>query len=329
MLLAAALAWSQVAVPALSARVIDLTGTLSEAVVGHIESEARRSRGEKGQPGRGPHRPDHTAGGDRAVGIRVADRWHLGRKNVDDGAILIVAKNDRRVRIEVGYGLEGALPDAIANRIIDEIITPRFKQGDFDGGVQAGVDRIIGVINGEPLPEPDRKWERGRGLGHLLPLLLVAVFVVSGVLRALFGRLFGSITTGGIAGALAYLMSHLLAGRPRRGACSHSCSRCCCGSTRGWSAGGGWGALAAWAAAGRRRRIWRRWLQRAVAAASGAAAPRGGGDAARAPAAARAGHALAHAHAVSAQRAWMPSSAPSQRPSARTGDRFASRSRRR
>jgi uncharacterized protein len=130
-------------------------------------------------------------------------QWKLGRKGVDDGAILLVAKNDRRVRIEVGYGLEGALPDAIANRIIDETVTPRFKQGDFDGGVEAGIDQMISVVNGEPLPEPDRKWEHMAVWAIFLPLLLVVVFVASGVLRAMFGRLFGSLATGGLAGGIA------------------------------------------------------------------------------------------------------------------------------
>ncbi len=143
-------------------------------------------------------------------GIRVAEAWKLGRKGVDDGAILLVAKNDRRVRIEVGQGLEGALPDAIANRIIAETITPHFKLGDYDGGVEAGVDQMISVVNGEPLPEPDKKWERHSGLGNMLPLLLVVVFVASGVLRAMFGRLFGSVATGGLTGGIVWLLSHVI-----------------------------------------------------------------------------------------------------------------------
>ena len=101
-------------------------------------------------------------------GIRVADQWKLGRKGVDDGAILLVAKDDRRVRIEVGYGLEGALPDAIANRIVDETIAPHFKLGDYDGGIEAGVEQMIAVVNGEPLPEPDRRWEHHVGLHNVL-----------------------------------------------------------------------------------------------------------------------------------------------------------------
>ena len=110
----------------------------------------------------------------------------------------------------MGYGLEGALPDATANRIIDEEITPRFKQGDFDGGVQAGVDRMLSVIGGEPLPPPDHKWQGGRSLTHLLPLLLVGVFVVSGVLRSILGPLGGSIATGGVVGVLTFLLSQIL-----------------------------------------------------------------------------------------------------------------------
>ena len=87
--------------------------------------------------------------------IRVAEAWKIGRKKIDDGALLVVAKNDHKLRIEVGYGLEGALTDVTAKRIIDEIITPKFRSGDFAGGISAGVDRIIRVIDGEPLPAPE------------------------------------------------------------------------------------------------------------------------------------------------------------------------------
>ena len=87
--------------------------------------------------------------------IRVAEAWKIGRKKVDDGAILVIAKDDHKLRIEVGYGLEGALTDVTAQRIIDEVITPKFKSGDFSGGISDGIDRIIGVVNGEPLPAPN------------------------------------------------------------------------------------------------------------------------------------------------------------------------------
>ena len=116
--------------------------------------------------------------------IRVAEAWKIGRKKIDDGALLVIAKNDHKLRIEVGYGLEGALTDVTARRIIDEIITPKFRSGDFAGGISAGVDRIIGVIDGEPLPAPapeasqrpgfrrlDRLFQSAQSVHHLRRLL--------------------------------------------------------------------------------------------------------------------------------------------------------------
>jgi uncharacterized protein len=190
--------------------VTDLTGTLSGGAVARIEAKLAALEAKKGSQLAVLIVPTTQPEEIEQFGIRVGDAWKLGRKGVSDGAILIVAKNDRRVRIEVGQGLEGALPDAIANRIIDETIAPHFKLGDYDGGVEAGIDKMISVVNGEPLPEPDRKWERHGGLGNMLPLLLVGVFVASGVLRGIFGRLFGSIATGGLAGGIVWLLSHVL-----------------------------------------------------------------------------------------------------------------------
>lgn len=208
--LLAASTFSQVPVPALAGHVIDQTGTLTPAVAAHIESELAALESQKGSQVAVLLVPTTQPEEIEQFGIRVATQWKLGRKGVDDGAILIVAKDDHHVRIEVGYGLEGPLPDATANRIIDEEITPRFKQGDFDGGIQAGVDRMLSVIGGEALPPPDHKWQGGRGLTHLLPLLLVGVFVVSGVLRGILGPLGGSIATGGIVGALTFLISQIM-----------------------------------------------------------------------------------------------------------------------
>jgi uncharacterized protein len=240
--LAALGARAQVPVPQLTARVTDLTGTLSGEAVTRIETKLAAFEGKKGTQIAVLIVPTTQPEEIEQFGIRVYDQWKLGRKGVDDGAILLVAKNDRRARLEVGRGLEGALPDAIANRIIADIITPRFKLGDYDGGVEAGVDRIISVVNGEPLPEPDKKWEGHRsGLGNALPLLLVVVFVASGVLRSLFGRLFGSVLTGGFAGGIAWLLSHFLAIGVGAGVLGFLFAMLL-GSSRGWSAGGGgWG----------------------------------------------------------------------------------------
>ncbi|HTM07548.1 MAG TPA: YgcG family protein [Verrucomicrobiae bacterium] len=116
-------------------------------------------------------------------GIKVAEKWKIGKKGFDNGAILIISQKDRRLRIEVGYGLEGVLPDAIANRIIEEQITPRFRDGDFPGGIEAGVDAIMKVTQGEPLPEAQRRKPSSNfsrfPFGLILPLLFLAFFILS------------------------------------------------------------------------------------------------------------------------------------------------------
>jgi uncharacterized protein len=242
--LGALLAHAQVPVPPLASRVTDLTGTLSGEAVNRIEAKLADFEAKKGSQISVLIVPTTQPEEIEAFGIRVADAWKLGRKGVDDGAILLIAKNDRRVRIEVGRGLEGALPDAIANRIIEETIAPHFKLGDYDGGVEAGVDRIVSVVDGEPLPEPDRKWEsHGSGLGNALPLLLVVVVVASGVLRSVLGRLLGSVATGGVAGMLAWFLSHVLPIGVGAGVLGFLFAMLL-GGSRGWTAGGGgWGGI--------------------------------------------------------------------------------------
>jgi uncharacterized protein len=242
LLFAALTAGAQVAVPQLTARVTDLTGTLSGEAVNRIEAKLAAFEAKKGSQIAVLIVPTTQPEEIEQYSIRVFDQWKLGRKTVDDGALLLVAKNDRRVRIEPGRGLEGALPDAIANRIITETITPHFKLGDFDGGVEAGVDRIVAVADGEPLPEPDKKWEgHGGGLGNALPLLFVVVFVAAGVLRSLLGRLFGSLATGGLAGVIAWAVSHILPLGLGAGVLGFLFAMLL-GSSRGWAAGGGgWG----------------------------------------------------------------------------------------
>jgi uncharacterized protein len=242
LVLAALTARAQVAVPPLTSRVIDLTGTLSGEAVNRIETKLAAFEATKGSQIAVLIVPTTQPEEIEQYSIRVADAWKLGRKGVDDGAILLVAKNDRRVRIEVGRGLEGVLPDAIANRVITETITPHFKVGDYDGGVEAGVDRIISVVEGEPLPEPDKKWEsRGNGLGNAWPLLLVVVIVASGVLRSLFGPMVGSLATGGLVGGIAWLLSHVVPIGVGAGVLGFLFAMFL-SSSRGWTAGGGgWG----------------------------------------------------------------------------------------
>jgi uncharacterized protein len=242
LLLIAAVAQADVAVPPLTARVTDLTGTLSGAAVTRIEAKLAGFEARKGAQIAVLMLPTTQPEEIEQYGIRVEDAWKLGRKGVDDAAYLIVAKDDRRVRIEVSYGLEGALSDAISNRIITEFITPRFKTGDYDGGVEAGVDQIIAVVNGETLPPPDRKWERrSSGWGTTLPFLLVVVVVAAGVLRSILGRFLGSVATGGLAGAIAWFATHLLPIGLGAGVVAFLFAMLTGSSSRGWSTGGGWG----------------------------------------------------------------------------------------
>ncbi|MBL3658630.1 YgcG family protein [Fulvivirga sp. 2943] len=145
-----------VQVPSLTGRVVDLTGTLKSYQINAISTDLEEFEKRKGSqivvlllPTTG----DETI---EQFGIKVAEKWKIGRSKVDDGVILIVAKNDRKVRIEVGYGLEGAIPDAYAKRIIEEIIKPQFRSGNFDLGISDAVDAIIGLVDGEPLPEPSK-----------------------------------------------------------------------------------------------------------------------------------------------------------------------------
>src|SRR6185369_8890070 len=156
-LFTAAFALADVAVPPLKARVTDLTGTLSAQQQATLEQTLAAFEQRKGSqiavllvPTTQPESVEEYA-------VRVEEKWKLGRKGVDDGALLLIAKNDRKLRIEVGYGLEGVLNDATAKRIIADEITPRFKQGDFNGGITAGVERMMKVIDGEPLPPPKER----------------------------------------------------------------------------------------------------------------------------------------------------------------------------
>jgi uncharacterized protein len=211
-LLLALPAWAQLAVPPLKGRVTDLTGTLKPEQVASLEQMLQSFEARKGSqiavlmvPTTQPETIEQYA-------LRVAEQWKIGRKNVDDGAILVVAKDDRAARIEVGYGLEGALNDATASRIGREVMAPRFREGDYFGGITAAVDRMIRVIDGEPLPEPARGAPQVEGGAlQMLPVLLILALVGGAILRRALGRFLGSIATGGAVGGLAWLLVGTLA----------------------------------------------------------------------------------------------------------------------
>jgi uncharacterized protein len=198
-----------VAVPPLSGRVVDQTGTLSTGDIASLTQKLKDLETRKGSQIAILIVPTTDGEAIAPFALRVAEAWKIGRKKIDDGALLVIAKNDRHLRIEVGYGLEGALTDATTRRIIDEVITPKFKSGDFAGGVSAGVDRMIRVIDGEKLPAPEPEHWQSPTLGNWIdpfnPFVLAFVFIFSGGLRAALGRLVGSIATGGFVGFLAWL----------------------------------------------------------------------------------------------------------------------------
>ncbi|WP_456842722.1 TPM domain-containing protein [Bradyrhizobium sp. USDA 4486] len=201
-------ALADVAIPQLTGRVVDQTGTLSSSDIATLSQKLRDFETRKGSQIAVLIVPTTQPETIEQFSIRVAEAWKIGRKKIDDGAILIVAKNDRHLRIEVGYGLEGALTDVTSRRIIDEIITPKFRTGDFGGGISDGVDRMIRVIDGEPLPVPSPSVNFGN-LDDLGPLFVVTLFAsigVGGFFRAMLGRLLGSLATGGIIAALSWFI---------------------------------------------------------------------------------------------------------------------------
>ena len=206
-LLAPCAATAQVAVPPLVGHVTDQTKTLTPQQLATLEQTLSAFEAQKGSqlavlivPTTAPEEIEQFA-------LRVAEQWKLGRKKVDDGAIVVVAKNDRALRIEVGYGLEGALSDITSKRIISETITPRFKQGDYFGGIEAGVGQIIQVVNGEPLPAPNSRAADGNAdVRQLLPFLLIVALAVGGVLRSVFGKVTGALMTGAAVSLVAWFL---------------------------------------------------------------------------------------------------------------------------
>ena len=206
-LVSAGLAAAQVAVPALSGHVIDQTGTLSVEQQAMLEQTLATLEARKGSQLAVLIVPTTAPEDIEPFALRVAEAWKLGRKKVDDGAILVVAKNDRTLRIEVGYGLEGALNDATAKRIISETILPRFKQQDFFGGIEAGVGQIIRVIDGEPLPEPRKASNQGGGdIAQYAPVVFVLAMAIGGVLRSIFGKVPGALATGGVVAVIGWFV---------------------------------------------------------------------------------------------------------------------------
>ncbi|MDO8278865.1 MAG: TPM domain-containing protein [Burkholderiaceae bacterium] len=206
-------------IPALTAHVLDATGTLDAAQKAALEARLAALEKSKGSQVVVLMVPSTAPEDIASYANRVANAWKIGRKGVGDGLLLVVAKNDRKLRIEVAKTLEGAIPDLAAKRIIDEAITPAFRAGDYSAGLEAGVERIVGLINGEPLPPPPADSGKSRGgegfqWMDLAIFLFFAVPVFGSIATRLMGRKVGSLLSGGVAGlvALFFTSSLVIAG---------------------------------------------------------------------------------------------------------------------
>lgn len=209
-------AWAQqaAAIPALTSPVVDTTGTLDAEQKQQLEQQALALQQRKGSQLQvlvvASTQPETI----EQYTQRVFDQWKLGRKGIDDAVILVVAKDDRRVRIQPGYGLEGVIPDAIANRIIQEYLAPKFRAGDYGGGIADATAQLVKLVDGEELPAPvsDNRGAQGDGGGDWI-FALVAAFIAASFIRGLLGKApkgVRSLLTGGAAGGVAWLMSSLL-----------------------------------------------------------------------------------------------------------------------
>ena len=200
-------------IPAFDSPAVDVTGTLDAATLQQLDQQARALQQRKGSqlqvlviPSTSPETIEQYA-------VRAFESFRLGRKGVDDGLLLIVAKDDRKVRIEVGYGLEGAIPDITAGRVIQEYLVPKFRQGDFAGGVTDATGVLEKLIEGEQLPAPVARHKPGPDSGGDWLFALIAAFVVANVLRMVFNRLPAGVRglfAGFGAGGVAWLLSSVL-----------------------------------------------------------------------------------------------------------------------
>ena len=209
----AAAAQQQAAIPAFDSPVVDTTGTLDAASKQQLEQQALALQQRKGSqlqvlviPSTRPETIEQYA-------VRAFEAFKLGRKGIDDGLLLVIAKDDRKVRIEVGYGLEGAIPDITAGRVIQEYMVPKFRQGDYAGGIVDATAQLVKLIDGEPLPEPVADNPTGPDRGDEWLFALVAAFFVASFLRSIFGGLPAGVRAllcGGGAGIAALFLSSLL-----------------------------------------------------------------------------------------------------------------------
>ena len=248
-------------VPPLSGRVIDQTGTLTPQQTEAMSAKLAALEGKRGSQLVVLMVPSTQPEDIAAYGQRVADSWKIGRLAVGDGLLIVVAKDDRRVRIEVAKTLEGAVPDLAAKQIISEVISPAFRKGDYAGGLNAAIDRLDARIGGEGLPEPSAAAKKGSGAGFniedLAIFMFAAVPIIGMVMTGIFGRKLGALATGAVAGGITWsftasvliaagagIVALILIGVMASGAARRGMSRGGHGGPVIWgggSGGGGWG----------------------------------------------------------------------------------------
>jgi len=226
-------------IPKLEARVTDLTGTLTAGQQAELEQKLADFEARKGAQIAVLLLPSTQPEEIEQYSIRAVEAWKLGRKKVDDGALLILAKNDRTLRIENGYGLEGVLTDAASNRIIQDTMVPLLRQGQYFAAISAGVDQMMRLIDGEALPAPDRNWQSAGTQHHnVLPIAIFGFLILSSVLRAAFGRTLGAALSAGATGLLVFLLTQGLAIAIGAGALAFAAALFMGLTGGGWSSGG-------------------------------------------------------------------------------------------
>jgi len=207
LILASDLAHAELAtIPALQSPVTDLTQTLTADQQAQLAQKLSTFEDKKGSQIAllivSTTQPEDIG----QYAIRVVDLWKIGREKSDDGVLLLIAKDDRKIRIEVGYGLEGAIPDVYAKRIIADVISPKLKQGDFYGGLDAGINQIISLVDAETLPTPENQENNDINVSDFLPVLLFGGLISGLLLRIFFGSFLGSAFNGGLMGGVVILL---------------------------------------------------------------------------------------------------------------------------
>ena len=235
---------ADVPVPPLSAAVTDLTGTLNAQQVAALDARLKAFAQQRGSQVAVLLVPTTAPETIEQYSIRVAEAWKIGRKGTDDGVIIVVAKDDRALRIEVGYGLEGAIPDAVTKRVIAEIITPRFKAGDFNAGLVDGTQALMKLVEGEKLPAP-KSTANPNPLGDfdmgLLFTAFIMLHIVGAITRAMMGRLPGSLVAGGLVGLVVGVLMPSLVGGVLIGFAGFLIAMASGGRGGGFGGGTGWG----------------------------------------------------------------------------------------